>query len=219
MKRDKKALLIALVLGDGYIRIDNRYSTKPSILYICHSLAQEELAKYKAQLVVKLLGGKFPNLNYRKCKWPDGSEYNQVRFEKRHKYFRVLRKWMYPNKYTINVLKHLTPEAIALWYMDDGSIISNNRYKDGTTSSARTNIHICTTEDIAKDVCNYFKEYWDIKFTTFKEKGTYSIRCFHKEGWKFHSLIRSYILPEMEYKQRFYFPTSAQPLGSSRVMI
>lgn len=219
MKRSKKALLIALVLGDGYIRVDTRHKAQSTSIHICHSKAQQEYVEYKADLLTSLVGGKRPNCREFLCKWPDGSTYKQIRFEKAHPYFRVLRKWMYPNKYNINILKHLTPKAIAIWYMDDGSIIANNRYPDGTCSSARTNLHLCTTKEIAEDVCKYFMETWDIKFTTFNEKGTYSIRCFHKEGKKFHDLIHEYIIPLMSYKQRFYFSTSAQPLESSRVMI
>lgn len=212
MKRESKALLISFVVGDGFIRTDTRSKTNKSSLKLCHSIHQKEYMEYKVSLLHTLLGGKKPTINEYIHKWPDGTTYRQVRAEKAHRYFRVLRKWLYPNKYNIKYLQYLTPHAIAIWYMDDGSIVANNRYKDGMCSSARTNIHICTSKENAEDVCKYFQEYWNIKFTTFFEKGNYSIRCFHKEGRKFHELIRQYIIPSMKYKQRFYYPTSAQPL-------
>ena len=96
--------------------------------------------------------------------------------------------------------------------MDDGSIIPNNRYPDGSVRSCRTNLHTCTTREQAESICSYFQNRWDIKFTPFNEKGNWSVRCFHKEGKKFHELIRPFIVPSMEYKQRFYYGTSAQPL-------
>jgi recombination protein RecA len=209
MKKRKKALLIALVLGDGYIRLDSRWKTPRGVLQLCHAKGQLDYLKYKVDLLHSLIGGAKPNIREYTCSWPDGTKYQQVKTEKGHKYFRVLRKWMYPNKYNINCLKHLTPEAIAIWYMDDGSIIANNKYKDGTCSSARTNIHTCTNKENADLVCKYFKDFWDIKFTPFLEKGTYSIRCFHKEGKKFHEMIHKFIIPSMKYKQRFYYDTSA----------
>lgn len=212
MKRDKKALLISLIIGDGFIRTDTRSKSNKSSLKLCHSIHQEDYINYKVTLLHSLLGGKKPVVNHYLCKWPDGSSYKQVRAEKAHRYFRVLRNWLYPNKYNVKYLRYLTPHALAIWFMDDGSIIANNKYKDGTCSSARTNLHLCTDKSKAEDVCKYFLDNWSIKFTTFLEKGTYSIRCFHKEGKKFHELIHQYIIPSMSYKQRFYYSTSAQPL-------
>lgn len=214
MKREKKALLMSLVIGDGFIRTDTRSNSNKSSLKLCHSIHQEEYIKYKAKLLHTLLGGKEPVIRHYVCKWPDGTTYQQVRAEKAHRYFRVLKNWLYPNKYNVKYLKYLTPQALAIWFMDDGSIIANNRYKDGTCSSARTNIHLCTSKEQAEGVCKYFEEYWKIKFTPFLERGNYSIRCFHKEGKKFHELIHQYIIPSMSYKQRFYYPTSAQPLDA-----
>lgn len=209
MKRDKKAILIALTLGDGYIRIDSRAKNNKGSLCLCHSKKQEEYLEYKVDLLHSLLGGSRPNIVQYVCTLPNGISYPQVRSEKSHKYFRVLRNWMYPNKYNPQCLKHLTPKAIAIWFMDDGSLIANNRYPDGTCSSARTNLHLGTTKEIATQVCEYFMDTWGIKFTPFSEKGTFSIRCFHKEGIKFHELIHPYIIPSMSYKQRFYYDKSA----------
>jgi len=204
MKKDKKAILISFVLGDGSITVDKRWGSNKAELGFCHSIHQAKYLEYKVKLLHSMVGGALPKIHSYLCKSNYGT-FQQVRASKTHRYFMILRKWMYPNKYSIHILKHLTPHAIAIWYMDDGSIIANNRYKDGTCSSARTNIHLGTTAEIAKDVCNYFKERWDIKFTAYKEKGTYSIRCFHKEGEKFHKLIHPFIIDSMKYKQRFYY--------------
>lgn len=218
MDNRKKALLIALVIGDGYIRVDPRGSGSKGSLNLCHSENQRAYLEHKRDLIHSLIGGVKPkirsyihNLN--------GVGYRQVRLNKAHKYFKVLRKWLYPDKYNPKYLKYLTPEALAIWYMDDGSLIANNKYPDGSCSSARTNIHTCCTKESADTVCKYFQDVWDIKFTSFKDGGNYSIRCFHREGAKFHKLIHPYVIPSMEYKQRFYYDTSAQPLRISRVMI
>lgn len=204
MKKEKKALLISLVLGDGYVRVDKRGRGLKGELSISHSIKQKDYLEYKATLINSLIGGNKPNVIKFTCNSNFGN-FDQVKISKTHKYFKILRKWMYPDKYNLNILKHLTPHAIAIWYMDDGSIIANNRYKDGSCSSARTNIHLGTSKEIAIEVCNYFKEKWDIKFTPFLEKGTYSVRCFHREGKKFHELIHPYVIESMSYKQRFYY--------------
>lgn len=205
MEKNKKAILIALVLGDGYLRNDKRSNSVS--LKICHASKQREYVEYKAELLHSLLGGRYPKINEYTCTLHD-KQFKQLRFERSHRYFRVLHKWMYPNKY--KYLKYLTPTALAIWYMDDGSIIANNRYKDGTVRSARTNIHTCCrSKEQADDICQYFQDTWNIKFTSFNEKGTFSIRCFHREGQKFHNLIRPHIIPSMQYKQRFYYDTSS----------
>lgn len=210
MKQRKKALLIAFVLGDGYIHIDKRRPKAAKLaLKLCHTVKQREYLEHKVSLLHSVIGGNKPNIIDCTHRFPDGRAYQQVRAEKSHKYFRVLRKWMYPNKYDTLLLKHLTPEAIAIWYMDDGSLIANNRYPDGRCSSARTNLHICTSKEVAENVCEYFQDYWGIKFTAYKEKQNFSIRCFHREGKKFHELIHDFIIPSMAYKQRFYYDTSS----------
>lgn len=210
MESRKKSLLISFVIGDGYLKVDKRYPNGNPSLKLCHSIHQREYLEYKVSLIHSLLGGRYPTVNEYDCTSTNGLVYRQVRAEKSHRYFRVLRRWMYPNKYSPNILKYLTEEALAIWYMDDGSIIPNNRREDGSVSSARTNIHTCCTLEIALDICEYFSNRWGIKFTTFKENGgTYSVRCFHKEGAKFHTLVHPYIIPSMQYKQRFYYDKSA----------
>lgn len=211
MERRKKAMLIAFVLGDGYIHIDKRRPDAMKLaLKLCHAEKQKAYLEYKVNLLHSLIGGKKPKIIKCVHVWPDGSSYKQVRAEKSHKYFRILRKWMYPNKYELKILKHLTPEALAIWYMDDGSIIANNKFPDGSVRSARTNIHTCCAKETAENICKYFKDAWDIKFTTFKDgKNYYSIRCFHREGRKFHELVHPFIIQSMAYKQRFYYDTSA----------
>lgn len=195
MKRDKKALLIAMVIGDGYIH------PRDSALCLGHSKKQEEYIKYKRDLLHSLLGGKKPEIR----EYLHLGKYPSLRCQKSHRYFKVLRRWLYPDKY--KYLKYLTPHAIAIWYMDDGSLIVNNKWPDGSPRSMRTNIHICVKDkSIAESICKYFQDTWSIKFTPFNEKGNWSIRCFHQEGVKFHKLIHPYIIPSMSYKQRMYYP-------------
>lgn len=210
MKKEKKALLIALVLGDGYIRIDKRLKNpKTAELSIAHSEHQLDYLTYKRDLCHSLLGGNCPNINTYEYK-AFGGIFPSVRFTKSHKYFKILQRWMYPDKYDVKFLKYLTPHALAIWFMDDGSLVPNNRYKDGTVSTCRTQLHVCVSKERAEGVCKYFLDYWGIKWTAYKERGDcYSIRCFHKEGRKFHELIHPYIIPSMSYKQRFYYDTSA----------
>jgi len=199
MESRKKAILIAMVMGDGYIH------KRDKSLKLCHSKKQEEYLRYKRDVLHSLLGGKKPTIR----EYMHLGKYPQVRCEKAHKYFRVLRKWMYPDKY--KHLSYMTPESLAIWFMDDGSCVVNNKYPDGTPSSYRTNIHTCCSKDVAQRICKYFKDTWSIKFTPFREKTSWSVRCFHKEGKKFHELIYPHTIESMKYKHRDYIPRAHSP--------
>ena len=110
MTKDQKSILIALVIGDGTLRKPNRGSVQ---LEIGHSIKQKEYIKYKSDLLHSILGGNKPNLHYRVSNMGTKT----VRIFKTHRYFRVIRRWLYKdNKKVIsrNILDKLTPQALAI---------------------------------------------------------------------------------------------------------
>ena len=63
MEKRKKALLIAFVLGDGYIHIDKRRPKSSKLaLKFCHTVKQKEYLEHKVRLLHSLIGGKKPSL-------------------------------------------------------------------------------------------------------------------------------------------------------------
>lgn len=206
MKRSKKGLLIALAIGDGYI--SERRSGGNSILEMHHSSKQLDYLRYKRDILHSLVGGKKPSITYREQRGKNGSTYGLVRVRKTHRYFTILRRWLYPNKYNVDMLKYLDAQGLAIWFMDDGCSSKATTRLDGTHSS-ENRLFLCTTKERAEDVCKYFLDTWGIKWRLYKHRGYYSIRCGHKEGLKFHKIIHPYVIPSMAYKQRFYYDTSA----------
>ena len=106
MDKRTKSLLIGLALGDGHL--NSRHGVS---LEIEHGAKQKFYLDYKRKLISELLNTNEPNVYHNKNK-------NTFKISKGHRYFRVLRKWIYRDRvkvFTPQVLSKLTPEAIAIW--------------------------------------------------------------------------------------------------------
>lgn len=171
---------------------------------ITHSIKQKEYIEYKARLVSELLHCQIPNLYHRK-----DSKHDEYSIQKRHKYFKVLRSWIYKDKekvFSKKILDLLTPEAIALWWMDDGSHGIDKNKETGKIRSHSFHLYTYTNLENTENIIAMFKEKFDInmykiKYTSRKDGHiSYYLKCRTKEGRKLSNLIRPYILPMFEYK-------------------
>ena len=197
MERNKKALLIGLVLGDGHLNPNSGIA-----LEITHSAKQYEYIVYKAKLISKLLNCREPKLYHRQ-----DDKHNEYKLSKGHRYFRILYKWMYFNrikKYSKKILSYLTPEAIALWWMDDGSHAIDRNKNTGRIRSHSFHLYTFTdledTENIIWMFSNFGINMYKIKKVMKDGSIRYYLKCRTKEGRKLSSLLRPYILPSMQYK-------------------
>lgn len=205
MNKNDRSLLLGMLLGDGCLKTKRhiKQDGTESVYFeyvLCHSIKQKDYLEHKLNLFHRIMGGKKPNLSYEKS--PLGES---VRFSRCHKSFRLLHKYLYSkdNKkfFTDRVLNYLTPEAIAMWYMDDGGIKPTFR-KDGSISSCQMVLSTYCTEQQADLILNYFLLKWGIT----------GLRKFHKktnswylvfntgEGKKLEKVIAPYIIPSMQYK-------------------
>lgn len=201
LSKEQKSLLIALLIGDG--TISSNYVFKLS-----HSEHQLEFLKWKVELLNEL-GIKNNGIKeyISTCGYNIGKKvlYSQMSINPTIK---ALRRTIYTPKKTINrnLLNWLTPQGIAIWYMDDGHINVN-------TSSQRSSIQhtikiaTCVDEITANMIIQYFKEVWDVDFRLFKEgKGTFSIATScEKDCEKFIHIVKPYIIPSLLYKIRKNF--------------
>lgn len=196
MDKRKKALLIGLVLGDGHLNTNSGVS-----LEIEHGAYQKSYIEYKAKLIAELLNCPAPKLYYRKSK-------DTYKISKGHRYFRILRNWIYKDRkkrFTRKLLNCLTPEAIAIWWMDDGSHAIDRHKTTGKIRAHSFHWYTVTNAEDTQNIIDYFKEVYDIKFYPLKRKLksgeiAYYLKCRTREGRKFCNLIRPYVLPEFQYK-------------------
>ena len=200
MKNRKKAILIALAIGDGYIKKES--NSECCSLCLNHSTKQEEFITYKRDLLHSIVGGKLPKLHYF-----NNNGYPGIRFQKASKYYRVLRKWLYVDgKKHISrfILNKLTLEAIAIWYMDDGNLSAKRRNGKIHAYELFLNTHVTREEN--QIIIDYFKETWGVQFHQVKNKGSYRLRMSTREIRRFLPMIQEFIIPSMKYKSTMLTP-------------
>lgn len=210
LTNEEKSLLLALCLGDGCLRKPNPRGG--NVQFECaHSTKQEEYLTWKRDLVYKIFGGnKPPKIGYKEIKLKGyDTTYHACRFCKTHPYFTYLRKLLYPDGVKVmtrEILDKLTPQGIAIWYMDDGSFYKKDN-ADGTKSIC-FDLRIstdCFSKEENEIIVDYFKEVWGINFYVFlghKDRKNYNwiIRANKEAAIKFIDLVKPYIIPSMEYK-------------------
>lgn len=200
ISKEKKSLLIAMLLGDG--TISSNYVFKLS-----HSEAQREFLEWKVKLLTDY-GFKVNGIKeyISKCGYNEGKKvlYSQLSINPTIK---ALRRSVYiPKKtFTRRLLNWLDSQGLAIWYMDDGCI-NVNTSKQRSTIQHTIKIATYVDEPTVNVIINYFLEVWNIKFRKFPEgKNTFSIASSSEEDCsKFISIIRPYIeqVPSLLYKIR-----------------
>lgn len=148
----RKEIVLGSLLGDGSLKIHHPY--KNARFSFRHSIHQKEYFDWKVEQLKEISSDK--------CVWqqkPDGFGGVKLRYQSRalealtelyhlthkRKQFRIRRKW----------LNLLTPLSLAIWWLDDGSIIGNGR--KGV---------FCTDDffhDELKVLARYLQKIWNIK--------------------------------------------------------
>lgn len=214
MRKEKKSILTALALGDGFIRLNKEgMKRRTGQLCLLHSTAQIAYLEWKRDLLHSLLGGSESKISTRSVlNKGNGKTYERAELNKSHRYFAVLHKWLYPQgKKTIarNMLNKLDPQGLAIWYMDDGNLKVNrattDRFKTkpkGSITSLQLVLATYVSEEEADVINDYFKEVWGIVWIKqFNERsGKWFHRANTKEGKKFLDLISPHVIPSMHYK-------------------
>lgn len=205
-----KAIMIGLALGDGYINPNGR-------LEIIHCEKQKEYCIFKAKLLHSVCGGsdiKVEKIEKEYTKRQNGkliehSICTKYRFRKQCKHFKYFRDLLYKDgKKTITkeVLELLNPLSIALWYLDDGSLV---RKQQGNKKPGpyTTMIYTYATKKENELIRDYFLEKynmkWNVVSANIHKEDQYMIRCDQTESKKFLAIIRDIVrekIPSMSYK-------------------
>lgn len=207
MNVDKRGVIIGMALGDGYVQVRDRWGTgRPSCtLRVLHGSNQRAYCEWKAERLSWALGRK--RINVTTVKNGPGGKYSASQFSVDDAYLGQVRGWLYPSgkkTYTRRVLDMLTPEGLAIWYMDDGHARRNTNAK-GFVSSVSTNIATMCSEAEVMVVVDWFKDRFGIDFKTrCKKSGAlgkqFYIECNTEESHKFASVIAPHVPEPMLYK-------------------
>lgn len=215
MELKKKSILIALCLGDGYITHQRQLKKgkyyQYNYLEVSHGAPQKEYIEWKANLCTSITGRKSA-VRTKKYKAKEilgvpVEESIGYTFTNTAPYFRILRKWLYPNnKKYLNkkYLEYLDPLGIAIWFMDDGST-----YVSKTDRSFNVKFSTHCSEEECKGICEMFEEKYGIIFHINKIKtDQYNVRAYSSNALKFLKLIEPFVPDCMAYKlivPKFYF--------------
>jgi hypothetical protein len=198
-----QGVLLGMVAGDAYLNVRERlqsgkYPYISSEMRVLHSTQQRAYCEFKCALVNELLGTK-ATVNV--VKNGPGGRYEAAQFSASSPYFKMLKGWTYTNgKKQFNEvwLNHLTPEGIAIWYMDDGHARRNTN-SSGRVSSVSTNLATCCPKDEAELIAGWFQDRHKIKVSIFPESG-YSIRMNTENSRLFAHMVQPFIIEPMLYK-------------------
>jgi len=210
MTKQDKNFIIACVLGDGCINKRIIHNTVQCRFLLKHSGKQIDYFYWKVERLKTILFGSqaktFQKQSTASFEDNNGrSKILAVRFERNHPYFKVLHRFIYQNNkktFSKKVLNRLTPEGLAVWYMDDGSLYNakyqGRKYSTYSKCTARLNTYLSKEEN--QIIIDYFKEKWNVEWKLEQEKGFYRLRCNTTEFRKFVEIIKPYIVPTMLYK-------------------
>lgn len=117
-----RSIILGSILGDGSLKIQNAYSN--ANFQIRHSEIQKDYLLWKAKELSEIAGDKSvsvqePDGYSKNKKWRFFSKRNSALTELHHQTYehnklRIKRKW----------LNQMTPLSLAVWWCDDGSLIS-----------------------------------------------------------------------------------------------
>ncbi len=205
MNKEARGLLIGMAIGDGHIALlrDKRWpNAKPQArLAIKHSAKQREYVEHKSLLIGKAFRCKAPKVTS-----IDNNGYPGVQIVKSHPYLRTVRRWLYSGgrKKASNVIRFLTLQGLALWYMDDGSLSYKKR--DGRIHARELHLNTYTDRDEAELTSKLLLERFGValrpsKHTTqISKKEWWRLRCGSKEANNILALIDPFVIPSMKYK-------------------
>ena len=187
LNNDQLQVVYGSYLGDGNIDITkkNRYR-----LRVLHCKKQKEYCKWKANM-----------LNINKLNYIEKNGYSQKpAYYFQTKIFDLEDKIPKNTKYVPDwLINKIDEKGIAVWYMDDGSIIKR-KLKDGSISNYIL-IHSNNFDyEMQEKFVKKFNEY-GIESSIHKSREKYYYLMFNKENtFKLLNLISPYIHSSMKYK-------------------
>jgi hypothetical protein len=188
-KVEQRGILAGMLLGDG-ARCKNNFC-------ILHSTKQEGYVLFKKQVLEQITG---KSVNIRQ--WITQKGYGQICIEpKLIPLIRILVKKLYKGgrkTITRKFLNLLTPQGIAIWFMDDGS--KSFKRKNGHVHALEVTLNTYISKEENEIIIFYFSEVWGFKWGLNKSKNHYRLRMGTNEGKRFFSFISPYVHESMLYK-------------------
>jgi len=183
---DQESVLIGTLLGDGCLAMHGHHAR----LHVKHKAAHRSLAEFKRSTFESYLSMALHEFDQRL----GGKRHPCVQFVTRtHPVFTSWRRRFYDDgrkQVPDDITDLLTPLAIAVWFMDDGSA-------DHCGVTIQT--HSFDDHEVERLV-RALSEGFDIVATTRANKGRSILYIGKRELPRFAAIVRPFILGDLEYK-------------------
>lgn len=193
--KNKNGIIIGMLLGDSSVDKTGRFTTT-------HCLQQEEYLNFKAELLQSFFIVRKGRIKIKKTEKAEAYEQVVLRLSITP-YTKLIRKIIYTPKktFTMKLLKKLTPLGIAIWYMDDGSLVFQKDKKTGMLESRKgylnTQGYTIEENELMKQ---YFKETFNIECKIHKDDTNCRLYFNSTELKKLIKIINPFIIDSMKYK-------------------
>lgn len=193
LSKKQKEILIGLMLGDGHLETTNQEKTYR--LKIEHSVKQKEYVVWKYQIFKEWVNTE-PKLRIVK-NMTNNKLYSKYYFNTLSSgKLRFFAHQFYQNKKKVVpklIHRWLTPLALAVWFMDDGSKKSNKHKALILNTQSFNKIDL-------KRLQNALLKNFSLKTKLRKQKEGKQIYILSESADKFKSIVRPYIISSMNYK-------------------
>lgn len=195
--RIAKEVILGTLLGDSMI-VETSHTK--GYVKMCQGRDQFQYLIWKMKVLKSLVGTFGISYQHKEERDSWGSKLRIHVWSLSQEYLHHLYNDFYSNGVKVvrlNVLRRLTPLSLAVWYMDDGSIV----YQKDTIFGVRLYTNGFSIEE-NQVIVDYMNESWGIIFNVLcdKRSNTYFINARKEESEKFLALVSPYIHESMRYK-------------------
>lgn len=180
-----RQLIIGKLLGDGHL-LQNDTSAKIEFSH------KKDHIDYIHWMLCNLGDLANPKLSYRTSGYGTEMVRAATRYNKFIKY--EFGDWINKNSIPERIIKEIDPLALAVWYMDDGSLAHNDSQED------RACIAICSISEDKLYIIEKIFEKFGITPVFYYALKYWRLRLNKDEASKFFELICSYVPEVMQYK-------------------
>lgn len=191
LTKKQKEILVGLILGDGHLETLNNGKTYR--LKVEHSLKQREYLDW-LYLNFKDWINKVPEVRKRTSLGKIIETYGFTTYTS--SILRFYAQQFYLNRKKIipkMIDKIITPQSLAVWFMDDGSI------KSKAHKALVIHTHGFSKDDLLL-ITKVLENKFGLKIGLQKQYDKWRLYIYSKSVDNFKKIISSYILPSMQYK-------------------
>ena len=205
-RNEVRSAIIGMVLGDG--SISHRVGRKEASYQMTHCEKQYDYLLWKQQILNKITSSSVQNTK----RVIDDKIFKGYHLGTRqHPMFTKLYNRFYYKKIKVvdeYLVKHITPLAFAIWYMDDGCFGNANRKNDSFFLCTQ-NFDYSNQLLLKKSLKLKYNLDWNLNKAEKAKDGSYHyrLRLANRCNDEFISIIAPFVITSMRYKLGLYANT------------